>query len=89
MTKFTLPATAVMKIHNVSRNELYRWIQTGKILAEKHGQPLQWHFVPEQVEKLRNERIELLEVQLAQISESVDDYLSRNGFNLKYKGIFD
>ena len=77
--RFTLPATAVMQIHNVSRNELYRWIKTGKLQAEKHGQPLQWHFIPAQVEKLRQERVQLLEVQRSQILESVEDYLMRNG----------
>ena len=76
---FTLPATAVMQIHNVSRNELYRWVKTGKLQAEKRGQPLQWHFIPAQVEKLCQERVQLLEVQRSQILESVEDYLMRMG----------
>jgi predicted site-specific integrase-resolvase len=79
--EYTLPATAVLQIHNVSRTELYRWVKTGKINAVKKGQPLQWHFIPVEVEKLRQERVQLLEVQLAQISESVGDYLERNGYH--------
>jgi predicted site-specific integrase-resolvase len=77
MNKYTLPTTAVLEIHNISRQELYRWIRTGKIRAEKRGQPQQWHFIPEEVEKLRQERVQLLEVQRAQIMESVEDWLSR------------
>lgn len=76
---YTLPATAVMQIHNISRTELYRWIKTGKLNAVKRGQPRQWHFIPAEVEKLRQERVQLLQVQLAQMSESVEDYLMRNG----------
>lgn len=79
MDDFTLPATAVLKIHNISRTELYRWVKTGKLQAEKRGQPLQWYFIPAQVEKLRQERVQLLEVQRSQILESVEDYLMRMG----------
>lgn len=76
---FTLPATAVMQIHNISRQQLYSYIDSGKLFAVKRGQPLQWHFIPAQVERLRQERVQLLEVQLAQMSESVENYLMRNG----------
>lgn len=79
MKQFSLPATAVADIHNISRTELYRWVKTGKLNAVKRGQPKQWHFIPVEVEKLRQERVQLLQVQLAQISESVEDYLMRNG----------
>lgn len=84
MEHFSLPATAVMEIHNVSRNQLYNYIESGKLHAVKRGQPLQWHFIPVEVEKLRQERVQLLEVQLAQISESVEDYLMRNGESLLF-----
>jgi predicted site-specific integrase-resolvase len=78
-TEHTLPATAVLQIHNVSRTELYRWVKTGKLNAVKRGQPLQWHFIPVEVERLRQERVQLLEVQRLQILESVWDYLERVG----------
>ena len=77
--QFALPAKHVLKIHNISRTELYRWVKTEKLFAVKKGQPLEWHFIPAQVEKLRQERVQLLQVQLAQMSESVEDYLMRNG----------
>ena len=75
----TLAARHVLKIHNISRTELYRWVKTEKLFAVKKGQPLEWHFIPAQVEKLRQERVQLLEVQRSQILESVDDYLMRMG----------
>lgn len=78
-TEYTLSATAVLQIHNVSRTELYRWVKTGKLSAVKRGQPLQWHFIPAEVERLRHERVQLLEVQRSQILESVWDYLERVG----------
>jgi hypothetical protein len=75
--KYTLPLTDVMNIHNLSRNELYRYIKTSKLAAEKRGHPAQWHFDPEQVEALRLERVQIMEIQIAQISESVKSYLER------------
>ena len=77
--QFSLPATAVCEIHNISRQQLYSYVESGKLHAVKRGQPLQWHFIPMEEEQLRRERVQLLEVQLAQISESVEDYLMRNG----------
>lgn len=77
--QFSLPATAVCEIHNISRQQLYDYRKSGKLHAVKKGQPKQWHFIPVEVEKLRQERVQLLQVQLAQISESVEDYLMRNG----------
>ena len=79
MEQFSLPATAVMEIHNISRQQLYSYVESGKLNAVKKGQPLQWHFIPAQVERLRQERVQLLEVQRSQILESVEDYLIRMG----------
>lgn len=77
MTDHTLPAADVMAIHNISRQQLHTYRKSGKLSAKKRAG--QWYYVADEVEQLRLARVQLLQVQLAQISESVEDYLRRCG----------
>lgn len=72
---FNMHINQVQQAHKVSRNEIYRWIKSGKLEAAKRGQPAAWHFKADQVEALRLERIERLNITLAQLAGSAYDYL--------------
>lgn len=72
---FNMHINLVQLAHKVSRNEIYRWMKSGKLEAVKKGQPAAWHFRADQVEALRLERIERLTITLARLAGSAYDYL--------------
>ena len=71
-----LTTREVMRILDVSRFTLTKWIKAGKIKGQKaEGDTDPWEFDPLEVERLRVARIARFQREIDSISESVYEYL--------------
>ena len=76
--KRSLTFTETVNLLGISRQTLIRWMSAGRIHAVKAKESDFWLFDPDEVERVRQERIDSLNAELQEINKSVWDYLKED-----------